>query len=427
MLTQMHTDFLEQLSHHFEESKGSSALQKFKTAAWEHFRKLELPSRDKEEFRYITLRRLYAKRFALKEKTKFPKKQLSPYILPECRDASLVMINGHFCPELSCTGALKGSAVIQPLSEAMTTYGTFLKNNFAKSIQTETDPFVCLNHALQNNSLFVYLPPNAVINQPIQILNLTDSSHAALASSLVHIFAGPRSQVDIAMTNNCLSENALCNQVVNLTLEEGSSVRLKQFIIGNAPSSWSFDAVRATLKKNSSLRTVAVTDGSETVRNDYRVELAGENAETQLSGLWMLENKNEAHVNVLVDHRAPFCRSKQLFKGVLSGVSSSSFEGKILVRQAAQKTDAFQLNNNLLVSDRASAHCMPNLEIFADDVKASHGATIGQMDQEQIFYLKTRGYSPEHAKKVLINAFCQEILSLLWPSDYKFPVLEQRN
>ena len=127
----------------------------------------------------------------------------------------------------------------------------------------------------------------------------------------------------------------------------------------------------------------------------------------------MLKEKREAHTHVIVDHQAPHCRSRQLFKGILDDLSSSSFEGKILVRQAADKTDAFQLNNNILLSDRANADSKPNLEIFAPDVKASHGATVGQLDNELLFYLKTRGFSDKAAKNILIYGFCQDVVDLV--------------
>jgi Fe-S cluster assembly protein SufD len=127
----------------------------------------------------------------------------------------------------------------------------------------------------------------------------------------------------------------------------------------------------------------------------------------------MLNEKRESHIHVLIDHQAPNCRSFQLYKGVVNDFSRSSFEGKILVRQAAQKTDAFQLNNNLLLSDRAHADSKPNLEIFADDVKASHGATVGQLDEEQLFYMQTRGFSKAEAQNMLVYSFSKELLDMI--------------
>ena len=140
---------------------------------------------------------------------------------------------------------------------------------------------------------------------------------------------------------------------------------------------------------------------------------AGQGADAHLNGVWVLPDSKEAHVHVVMDHQKPYCHSMQLFKGVLTQTAKSSFQGKILVQQAAQKTEAYQLNNNLLLSDGAIADSKPGLEIFADDVKASHGSTVGQLDKEQLFYLKTRGFSDTEAKNCLIHGFCEEVLNLL--------------
>ena len=176
-----------------------------------------------------------------------------------------------------------------------------------------------------------------------------------------------------------------------------------------------------TLKRNSIFHAVNYTEGSFTVRNDYRVALTGERGEASLNGVWMLDEKHEARVHVLMDDQAPSCQSNQLFKGVLTDFARlPSFEGKIYVRREAQKTMAYQLNRNLLLSDRANADSKPNLEIFADDVKASHGATVGQLDEEQMFYLRTRGYSQEEARNILVYAYTKEVLDLV-----RIPTLHQ--
>ena len=138
---------------------------------------------------------------------------------------------------------------------------------------------------------------------------------------------------------------------------------------------------------------------------------------SMVCGCWT--KKRESHTNVHIEHQAPHCRSHQLFKGVLTDVSRSSFEGKIYVKQAAQKTEAYQLNNNLLLSDRANADSKPNLEIFADDVKASHGATVGQLDAEQLFYLRARGFTDNDAKNLLVDGYAKESLTLCPSRPYK--------
>jgi Fe-S cluster assembly protein SufD len=172
-------------------------------------------------------------------------------------------------------------------------------------------------------------------------------------------------------------------------------------------------SIRAVQKRDSSFTWINVNRGALTHRTDYKVWLKGENSSVSLDGLAMLEGKKEAHAHIMLIHEGQYSRSRQLFKNVLQDLSRSSFEGQIIVEKDAMKTDAFQLNNNLLLSERAHADSKPMLKIFADDVKASHGATVGALDPEELFYLRSRGLPKEEAKKALTDAFCQEVLDMI--------------
>jgi Fe-S cluster assembly protein SufD len=407
--------FQTQLALEFAKIANSDTLLKARTKSWDHFQELGLPSRNMEVYRYVKLRKLYSQSFAAVDKIDVDQRTIDAHVLCGCEKSVLVFVNGHFYSELSSIKSLPGQVVALPMQNALRTYASLLNNHLAKSLKVETDPFVTLNGALQSGGAFIYIPPNTVVDQPIQILNLVDIKNcSAILTPRVHVFAGTNSKIDMCVVNEYLSgEKFFCNQYIDFTLEDGAQVNLNQITLGSPESAWIFDSVRASLKRDSVFRSVALTDGAATVRNDYRVELAGENGEASLNGLWMLKDSRESHTNVLISHQAPHCRSMQLYKGVLNDTSSSSFEGKILVKQAAQKTDAFQLNNNLLLSDRANADSKPNLEIFADDVKASHGATVGQLNAEQLFYLRSRGYTEPVAKSLLVNGYCQEVLDLI--------------
>jgi Fe-S cluster assembly protein SufD len=301
----------------------------------------------------------------------------------------------------------------------MGTYGAFLNNHWSKSIKEETDPFAILNAALHREGVFIYLPPNTLIENPIKIVNIVDTrGESMMCHPRIHLFAGANSEIDLISSHHTVSgENYFVNLVVEVMVEDGAHVNYIQHNTPGSSKSWLFDAMRVTMKRNSVFKTVMTTKGSTTVRTDYKVALLGENGEVELNGIWQLDGNDESHTNILIDHQAPHCRSMQLYKGVLRGISQSSFEGKILVRQLAQKTDAFQLNNNLLLSDRANADSKPNLEIFADDVKASHGATVGQLDSEQLFYMKSRGFSENEAKEILVEAFIREVLEKIPAKD----------
>ena len=168
-----------------------------------------------------------------------------------------------------------------------------------------------------------------------------------------------------------------------------------------------FQAIRATLKRDSKSKAVLL---GKRLRTSIHVELVEENSEAELYGLAQLEGDGEAHIHARIEHMAPHTRSRQHFKSVVKDESRYSFEGKIYVHSEAQKTEAYQLNNNLILTDGASANAKPNLEIFADDVKASHGSTTGQLSKEALFYLRSRGLSVEEAQRWLIGGFCKEIL-----------------
>lgn len=399
----------------YEQGEVEDVLQKIRSKAWDRFLALGLPTSKTETYRYVHLRSFFANYYQLSKMAKVEMSTIEPYVLPECQQSVAVFINGHFSPLHSSLEAIPKRVVITTLSEGLKTYGSFLNNQILKSLNEEIDPFTALNAAVNHQALFAYLPPKTIVDVPLQLLNVIDTESTPMfIVPRAQIFVGMQSEISILSTHASVSQqNYAFNMVADISIEEGAHVH---YIQDNCPGKgdiWHFEALRATLKRDSTLKTVNATEGSKTVRFDYRVALLGPNSEAILNGVWMLAKKNEAHIHVLVDHQAPNCRSMQLFKGALSDFSKSSFEGKILVRQAAQKTEAFQLNNNLLISDRAHADSKPNLEIFADDVKASHGSTVGQLDKEQVFYMKTRGLSNIEAENLLVYGFCQEVIDLI--------------
>lgn len=330
-------------------------------SAWEEFARIGQPQ-PKEAFRYVKLREFYTKQPAIVTQE------------PRFDASEAVDVADHTHP--------------------------FVRQRSKRALEEEQDPFALLGQTL-TSPLFFYVPPGKQATIHLE------------AYQNVSLFAGRGAEVTVTVEGNL--PDGWHNGVIDMVLDEMASATLYQC---RRPSteSWVFDAVRATLKRGSRFKSVALMPGSATTRHDYRVALAGEGAEAALYGLWDLDEKRHAHVHVLVDHREPRCQSFQHFKGLLDGASRSSFEGKILVRQKGQQTNAYQMNPNLILSPTAQAYSKPNLEIFADDVKASHGATTGKLDEEQLFYLKTRGVPLAEARRLLIQGFAREILQHLPPS-----------
>ncbi|HEX4839594.1 MAG TPA: Fe-S cluster assembly protein SufD [Rhabdochlamydiaceae bacterium] len=399
--------FLSGLHRYFEKVRQNvqthDLLKGMREKAWDHFLELGLPEKNDEAFPYVPLRRLYEHN--VKETPYFPSKEkILSSIYPECRGSYFVFINGAYQQDLSDLSGLSKKIVALPLADAMRSYGPFLQSRWSKTLKEEPDPFAVLNLALHPQGLFFYAPPKVVVEKPVQTLFLTTAE--TFSPARLQLFLASQTQVQWIST---IAGDGIHNTFLDVALEDGAS-----FDQTEAPRNgygWHLNHFRATLKRDSRLKYFALTQGSRTTRHSLRAQLQGENADLLLQGLWDLQNNSHAHTHVFVEHAAPHARSLQKFKGVLKDTAQSSFEGKIFVRPQAQKTEAYQLNHNLLLSESAIAHAKPNLEIFADDVKASHGATFAQVDEEQLFYLKSRGISTETASQLLIRGYRQEMVS----------------
>ncbi|WP_226996190.1 Fe-S cluster assembly protein SufD [Candidatus Protochlamydia sp. W-9] len=407
--------FTSLLEKHLDAINQGDPLQKARQKAWSQFLERGLPTKQSEAYRYIKLRHLFSQNYEFPKEESITKDQIASLVYPECQHSFLVFINGQFCSEFSETKNLPSQVIISTLQEANQTFGTFFNNYWSKSLKEENDSFALINSALHHQGAFIYIPPKTIVEIPIQILHLVQAQGQLLMlMPRINVCVGAQAEVKFVSSIHQKSMNGyFINQVTDFLVEDQAYVHYTQILNEEHVQAWHFEAVRAHLKKQSTFKTVCITEGGMTVRNDYHISLSGENAEVLLNGISMLEDKREVHTHIFIDHQAPNCRSYQLFKAVLNDFSRSSFEGKIMVRQKAQKTEAFQLNNNLLLSDHAHADSKPNLEIFADDVKASHGATVGQLDAEQLFYMKTRGFPEMAAKNLLIYGFAEQVIEMI--------------
>lgn len=369
--------------------------------AWDRFQEIGLPTKQNEVYRYVRFKDLYSLPFS----AALP---FDASITPV--ESTLVFANGAYCEDLSSPP--KG-VIALPLSKAFSTYGSFLTARMNKWTKEENDPFAALNGAYYTEGLFLYLPPKCVCSTPIRIIHYTEGSpKPAHLCPRIHLFAGKESAAEITWQQSGSLAHVWVNAFIDCALEEAASLTLTQ--VNHLPeTAHHFCALRATLKRRSMLKSFSVTNGSATSREDYLVRLQGEEAEASLYGVWSLKDHRQHHVNLWIDHQEPSCTSLQKFKGTLEDSSRSSFEGKIYVHQKAQKTQAYQMNNNLILGERAAANSKPNLEIFADDVKASHGSTIGQIDPEQLFYFQARGVPASLAQKLLVQGFSKEVIDLI--------------
>lgn len=403
------TAFLTHLETHVMQARVADRLEPFRAESWKKLSTIGMPTHRSEAFRSVRLRELYAASWESPSFSGVDKTALAAAILPECQHAHLVFVNGMFSSDLSDLSALPPQTRVSLCEEVA--QGSFLQQQLKRQIQEEEDPFVLLNLAVERRGVFVYLPPRLCCSAPVQCLSVTIAQKPSLVAPRLHIAVGARSSLRLIMTSLDLIEPSLHLHIpyLEVSAEEGSTVEVQQLEQGRRH----FSAVRVQVKKQAHVSYVQVGIGSAVSRTSLRVYLKGEGASAQLRGLSLLEGTASSHVHAAVIHAAAHTRSTQLFKGVLAGRSRFSFAGKIIVHPEAQKTEAYQLQKTLLLSPHASVTSQPNLEIGADDVKASHGSTVGQLEEEALFYLRTRGLDLKEAQRLLLHAFCADLLGSL--------------
>lgn len=423
MLIDHKASFLDEAKEHFESLDRLGPISRLQEEAWTKFLSIGLPQKKSETFRYFPLNKLYERPYQAPTEALVYPEDIAKATDSECEGAVVVYVNGKYQPQLSQFEALEGSCSLLSVEDAMRSYGSFIQARIADNIKKESSAFALLNIALHQNAAFIYVPKKMQLTQPIQVLHfVTPCSEGAFLSPRIYLFAGAEARVKLSIKHIGASDAmCVCNSAFDIQLDQGARLEYEELTL-DAKASHSFTTLRADLKDNADLKATHITEGSAGIHIDDHVCLKGENASCFLGGLGLLSG-TYAQAKVFVEHFEESCTSSQLFKNILKASGSvgakASFEGEIYVHPKAQKTDAFQLSNNLIVDDVSTAYARPNLEIFADDVKASHGATTAQLDKEALFYLQSRGVSKGKAKELLSKAFCMEVVEKLFSDSMK--------
>jgi Fe-S cluster assembly protein SufD len=324
----------------------------------------------------------------------------------------LVFVNGHYVPGLSSASEPQPPGVIVgSLAAALAADSKLAKHHLARYPEGEDNAFTALNAAFFQDGGLVYVPAGQRLEKPVHLLCISTSKEAGATSHPRNlIIAEKASQATVLETYVSIVEGSyFTNAVTELILGEGAAVEHVKFQ-DESRSAYHVAAINAQLGRNCNLVSHSISTGARLSRNNIRTALAGERVECILNGLYLTQGDQLADHHMVVEHAQPHCNSHEYYNGILDGRSKGVFHGRILVRQAAQKTDAKQTNKNLLLSDDATVDTKPQLEIYADDVKCTHGATIGQLNEESIFYLRARGLGAETARRMLIHAFAGEII-----------------
>ena len=290
-------------------------------------------------------------------------------------------------------------------------YAEILRDQLARSADYSENAFTALNTAFISSGAFLFISKGVSIDAPIHLLFIADVKEKAVASfPRILIVAEKGSSATVIESYASAHEEVyFTNAVVEIRLEDGA--RLNYYKVQRENSkAFHIATTQAELGRNSSFNSTTVTLGAQLSRHNINVALDNEGAECWVDGLYIVGSGQHADTHSLIDHRKPHCTSHQLYKGILDGKSRAVFNGKVFVHENAQQTDAMQTNKNLLLSNEARVDTKPQLEIFADDVKCAHGATVGQLEEEELFYLSSRGLHPIIARNLLTYGFAEEVI-----------------
>lgn len=408
-----------------------SAFSEIREKLFEKFLTIPFPTQKNEEWRFTSVKPVISKSYSLGDGNDcLEKEEINKYLFDESIYTTVVFINGNFCEKLSDLSKLRDKTVISSLENYLSNSPKEMADYFNDTLNKNNDPFVLMNAALSKNGIVIRIPDNTVIDSPIQIIYITKNNGQFLSQPHNLFLFGKNSSAKILETYAGEANNGeyFTNAYSQIVLDENASVEMVK-LQNEALDSYHISNVDVIQKRTSNFSSYNVNFGGVIVRNNINVNLEGTGTETVLNGLSLGKETQHIDNHTLISHNNPHCNSHQLYKSIHDGKSRGVFNGKIFVKQDAQKTNAFQENKNLILSDDALVNAKPQLEIFADDVKCTHGATIGQLDKDALFYLKSRGFGEAEAKATLIYAFASDAvhsISLPFVRDRFEEILSQR-
>ena len=366
------------------------------------------PTVRQEEWRFTNVAPIAETPFRLADKAPTNAAELAARVAIPQTAARIVILNGHFAPELSSMDAASTGVVAGSLARAIADGRPECAHLSAATI--DRGAFAALNTAFLEDGAFIVIPANVSLADPIHIIVINGGAGRTMAHPRTLIVAGANSQARIAQTFlGAAGEAHFTNAVTEVTLAENASLDLYSDQ-RETDTAFHIASMHIHLARSSTFRSRAVTLGGRLLRNDIFAVLGGEGAHCALDGCYLVDGDRLVDNHTTIDHATPHCTSHELYKGILDGKARAVFNGRIIVREDAQKTDAKQTNRALLLSDEAQVNSNPQLEIFADDVKCTHGAAIGQLDDEALFYLRARGLTLREARDMLIHAYAGEVL-----------------
>jgi Fe-S cluster assembly protein SufD len=401
-----------------ERRRLDGRLTRIREDALHQFLSLGFPTMREEEWRFTSVAPIAERAFRVA--TALPADvsdiDVTPFRLPIGAATELVFINGHFAPTLSRLGTLPARSRVDTLASLQAVRVEEIEPHLARIAAFERHPFVALNSAFLDDGAVVHVAAGAVVQDPIHLLFVTTGSvdsQRLMAHPRVLLMLGENSQASVLETYaGAAGGQYFTNAVTEIVL--GENAVLDHYKLQyEAAESYHVGATYVQASRSATYGSHSVSLGGALVRNDVVAVLNGEGVECTLNGLYAADAQRLVDNHTTIDHARPHCGSREVYKGVLAGHARGVFNGKIIVRPDAQKTDAKQTNRALLLSEDAQINTKPQLEIFANDVRCTHGAAVGQLDDEALFYLRSRGLGDAAARQMLIHAFAADVLNRL--------------
>lgn len=401
-----------QFQDDFEAIDASGPLADMRREAFDRFHELGWPTTRSEAWRYTNLKPLTTADLSMAPSTSVDESVIEPYLIEDAQVHRIVFVNGRFDDGLSDIGQLPKGVTVGHLADAIEGNATAVLGHLGSTFDWKADALDALNTAFIEDGLYIHVPANTELDQPVHVLHVTVSDPAVTVvthpRTLIVVEDGSRA----TCIESCFGTgDAMClvNPVTEIIAGHGAHVDHYREV-REGEQTWHLGSLGVTQGNDGQVNSCCLALEGKVIRNAMTGTLEGTDAMANLRGLaW---GTGDRHIDnfLRVNHMKPDCNSREYFKHILDDASTASFTGRIYVEQDAQKTDAVQTNRNLLLNEKAKVYTRPQLEIFADDVKCTHGATIGRLDEDARFYLEARGIGREAANSLLIFAFANEVI-----------------
>lgn len=396
--------------------RAPAPLTTLRTAGAEAFARLGFPTTRNEDWHYTSVSVLAATPFVASSERALGTLDAAA-LVPYTFDSAwplVVFLNGRFAPALSSLDALPEGVRVMTLAAAAEQEPELLARHLGVAAPADRDGFTALNAAFAGEGTLIHVAKEMVIDVPVHLLHVTDASGAGVMSHPRHVLIAERhAKASVIESYVSLADvSYFTNAVVEVSVEDGATLQLLR-IQRESPTAFHVGTVEARQGRDSHFMAFTFQTGAALSRSNVFTVLGGEGCGTTLNGLYMLDHAQHGDHQTRVEHVAPHCFSREAYKGLLDDASHGVFNGKVYVHPEAQKTDGKQTNNTLLLSREAQIDTKPQLEIFADDVKCTHGATVGRIDETSLFYLKSRGVGAQLARQLLMYAFAADVLETI--------------